>query len=62
MHPTHAQTTDCAIYYDPHIDKKSLLSLVELQKKPVEGFSAGLKDDSDVFKWEVLIIGPQDTL
>lgn len=35
---------------------------MELQKKPVEGFSAGLVDDSDVFKWEVLIIGPQDTL
>lgn len=22
------------------------------------GFSAGLVDDSDIFKWEVLIIGP----
>lgn len=22
------------------------------------GFSAGLVDDNDIFKWEVLIIGP----
>jgi ubiquitin-conjugating enzyme E2 G1 len=46
-------------------DQAALLlrkQLMELQKKPVEGFSAGLVDDSDVFKWEVLIIGPQDTL
>jgi len=36
--------------------------LAELSKNPVEGFSAGLVDDNDIFKWEVLIIGPQDTL
>lgn len=29
-------------------------------KNPVEGFSAGLIDD-DIFKWEVMIIGPPDT-
>lgn len=34
----------------------------ELNKNPVEGFSAGLIDDNDIFKWEVLIIGPPDTL
>jgi len=36
--------------------------LAELGKHPVEGFSAGLIDDNDIFKWEVLIIGPSDTL
>jgi len=36
--------------------------LAELSKNPVEGFSAGLIDDNDIFKWEVLIIGPSDTL
>ncbi|KAL4149712.1 hypothetical protein QTP88_003589 [Uroleucon formosanum] len=36
--------------------------LTELHKNPVEGFSAGLIDDNDIYKWEVLIIGPPDTL
>ena len=36
-------------------------SLIELQKKPVDGFSAGLIDDDDFYKWEVLIMGPPDT-
>ena len=27
--------------------------LAELNKNPVEGFSAGLIDESDIFKWEV---------
>ena len=35
---------------------------VELNKNPVEGFSAGLIDDNDIYQWEVLIIGPPDTL
>ncbi|UYV70208.1 UBE2G1 [Cordylochernes scorpioides] len=34
----------------------------ELKKNPVEGFSAGLIDDDDIYKWEVLIIGPPETL
>jgi ubiquitin-conjugating enzyme E2 G1 len=34
----------------------------ELAKQPVDGFSAGLVDDSDIFKWQVTIIGPPDTL
>lgn len=44
---------------------KSLLnsfSYTELNKNPVEGFSAGLIDDNDLYRWEVLIIGPPDTL
>nr|XP_015221836.1 PREDICTED: ubiquitin-conjugating enzyme E2 G1-like isoform X1 [Lepisosteus oculatus] len=36
--------------------------LAELNKNPVEGFSAGLIEDDDIYKWEVVIIGPQDTL
>ena len=38
-----------------------LLTCIELQKNPVEGFSAGLVDDEDIYKWEVIIIGPPDT-
>ncbi|KAF4791004.1 Ubiquitin-conjugating enzyme E2 G1 [Turdus rufiventris] len=38
------------------------LSVTELNKNPVEGFSAGLIDDNDLYRWEVLIIGPPDTL
>ncbi|KAK4336823.1 hypothetical protein RND71_043944 [Anisodus tanguticus] len=36
--------------------------LNELKKNPVEGFSAGLVDDSDIYKWDVLLLGPPDTL
>lgn len=41
---------------------KLIVILSELNKNPVEGFSAGLVDESDIHKWEVLIIGPPDTL
>ncbi|KAL8581192.1 ubiquitin-conjugating enzyme E2 G1 [Nucella lapillus] len=36
--------------------------LAELSKSGTEGFSAGLIDDDDVYKWEVLIYGPPETL
>ncbi|KAF8703836.1 hypothetical protein HU200_031932 [Digitaria exilis] len=36
--------------------------LKDLAKNPVDGFSAGLVDDSNVFEWQVTIIGPPDTL
>ncbi|XP_062935114.1 ubiquitin-conjugating enzyme E2 G1-like [Cynocephalus volans] len=36
--------------------------LAQLNENPVEGFSAGLIDDNDLYRWEVLIIGPPDTL
>ncbi|GJN17213.1 hypothetical protein PR202_gb04264 [Eleusine coracana subsp. coracana] len=36
--------------------------LKDLSKHPVDGFSAGLVDDSNVFEWQVTIIGPPDTL
>ena len=44
-----------------HSDCLCPLSLAELQKKPVEGFSAGLIDDDDIYQWEVMIMGPPDT-
>ena len=34
----------------------------DLARRPVEGFSAGLVDDSNIFEWNVAIIGPPDTL
>ncbi len=39
-----------------------VMFFLELNKNPVEGFSAGLIDDNDIYKWEVLIIGPPETL
>eukprot|EP00249_Psilotum_nudum_P003612 c17075_g1_i1 orf=442-945(-) len=36
--------------------------LKDLTRRPVEGFSAGLVDDSNIFEWSVTIIGPPDTL
>ncbi|GLJ44516.1 hypothetical protein SUGI_0934460 [Cryptomeria japonica] len=36
--------------------------LKELCKNPVDGFSAGLVDDSNLFEWNVAIIGPPGTL
>lgn len=35
--------------------------LQDLSKNPIEGFSAGLKDDSNPFEWEIFIIGPPET-
>jgi ubiquitin-conjugating enzyme E2 G1 len=41
-----------------------MLSFVcaELSRNPVDGFSAGLVDDSNIFEWNVAIMGPLDTL
>ncbi|KAI9509926.1 ubiquitin-conjugating enzyme [Russula earlei] len=36
--------------------------LSELTKHPVEGFSAGLVDENNLYEWEIMIIGPADTL
>ncbi|KAH9294946.1 hypothetical protein KI387_038534, partial [Taxus chinensis] len=36
--------------------------LKELSRNPLDGFSAGLVDDSNLFEWNVTIIGPPDTL
>jgi hypothetical protein len=34
----------------------------ELSKNPVDGFSAGLVDDSDLYLWEIMVMGPPETL
>ncbi|CAL5210238.1 unnamed protein product [Lathyrus oleraceus] len=36
--------------------------LKDLCKAPLDGFSAGLVDESNVFVWNVTIIGPPDSL
>lgn len=36
--------------------------LKELCKNPVDGFSVGLVDDSNIYEWQVLIEGPPGTL
>nr|XP_011461240.1 PREDICTED: ubiquitin-conjugating enzyme E2 7 isoform X1 [Fragaria vesca subsp. vesca] len=36
--------------------------LKDLCKNPVDGFSAGLVDENNIFEWSVTIIGPPDTL
>ncbi|CAG2109532.1 unnamed protein product [Medioppia subpectinata] len=36
--------------------------LNDLKKTPVDGFSAGLVDENNLYKWEVMIVGPPDTL
>ena len=36
--------------------------LAELNKNPVEGFSAGLIDDEDIFRWEVSRLMPSFAL
>ncbi|KAJ2912766.1 hypothetical protein MD484_g7645, partial [Candolleomyces efflorescens] len=36
--------------------------LAELTKRPVEGFSAGLVDENNLYEWDIMIIGPPDTI
>ncbi|KAI9209918.1 ubiquitin-conjugating enzyme/RWD-like protein [Polychytrium aggregatum] len=36
--------------------------LRDLNKNPAQGFSAGLVDDSNVYEWDVMIVGPEGTL
>ncbi|KAL7423393.1 Ubiquitin-conjugating enzyme E2 15 [Cryptotrichosporon argae] len=36
--------------------------LLDLQKNPVDGFSAGLVDDDNILEWQIVIMGPADTL
>jgi len=35
--------------------------LKDLAKRPIEGFSAGPADDSDLFNWDIMIMGPPGT-
>jgi len=48
------------------LDGKSNLILArqyrDLKKNPVDGFSAGLVDENNILEWEVILIGPPDTL
>nr|GEZ31026.1 ubiquitin-conjugating enzyme E2 7 [Tanacetum cinerariifolium] len=51
--------------FTPTLSQASLLlqkQLKDLCKHPLDGFSAGLLDDSNIFEWSVTIIGPPDTL
>lgn len=34
----------------------------ELNKNPPEGVSVGLADDDNMFMWELLLVGPADTV
>jgi ubiquitin-conjugating enzyme E2 G1 len=36
--------------------------LRDLTRNPIEGFSAGLVNDSNILQWQVTIMGPPDTL
>ena len=48
---------------DDAVANRALLfcTRTELNKHPVEGFSAGLVDDSNFYEWDILIMGPPDT-
>jgi len=35
--------------------------LKELMKNPVDGFSVGLKDDSNLYEWQIMMEGPPST-
>jgi ubiquitin-conjugating enzyme E2 G1 len=39
-----------------------LFCVTELAKNPPEGVSVGLGEDDNMFVWELMLIGPQDTL
>ena len=41
--------------------KRITKELTEFNKEPPEGFSAGPIDDSDMFKWEASITGPEES-
>lgn len=43
------------------IQSYTLSVSLELLKNPVDGFSAGLVDEQNIYEWDILIIGPTDT-
>lgn len=68
-HPILLRTASCDCFqHIPSLCPALLIAhstsgcISELNKNPVEGFSAGLIDENDIHRWEVLIIGPPDTL
>lgn len=38
------------------------VTIVELSRNPPDGVSVGLGDDENIFHWEVMIVGPPETL
>jgi ubiquitin-conjugating enzyme E2 G1 len=44
---------------DPHQD---FTCLSELTRNAPDGVSVGLGDDENIFNWELMIVGPPDTL
>jgi hypothetical protein len=40
----------------------SFIFIIELARNPPDGVSVGLGDDENIFCWELMIIGPPDTL
>jgi ubiquitin-conjugating enzyme E2 G1 len=50
-----------AWFRPPQTDSLAPVPHTDLQKNPNSGFSAGLADDSNMFEWQVTIIGPPDT-
>lgn len=36
---------------------RATVDIVELQKSPVDGFSAGLVDDDNILEWQIVIMG-----
>ncbi len=40
----------------------NLLSSTELNRNPPDGVSVGLVDDCNIFLWELMVMGPPDTL
>lgn len=45
----------------PCASARTHLYPAELNKSPVEGFSAGLVDESNPYDWEICIMGPPET-
>lgn len=41
----------------PRAIKEAELTESELQKRPVDGFSAGLVDDENILEWQIVIMG-----
>lgn len=35
---------------------------IELARNPPDGVSVGLGDDENIFQWELMVVGPPDTL
>lgn len=35
---------------------------IELRKRPVDGFSAGLVDDDNLLEWDIMIMGCETSL